>query len=185
MNRILPGPRSGSATPTYQVCFVCTGNICRSPMAEVVLRELARGTAIGPSRTLADVLVVSSVGTGPWHVGEPMDPRARAALARRDYDGDAHVAQQVDREVLQGADLVVCLDRRHLETMRGLAGDPAAEERFVTLRGFDPSSEGASDIADPYYGEERDFDECLANVEASCRGLASSLARTLGAEPSL
>ena len=65
-------------------------------MAEVVLRELARGTAIGPSRTLADVLVVSSVGTGPWHVGEPMDPRAREALARRDYDGDAHVAQQVD-----------------------------------------------------------------------------------------
>ncbi len=184
MIRSLPGPRSGPGTGTFQVCFVCTGNICRSPMAEVVLRELARTTAIGPDRTLADILLVSSVGTGPWHAGEPMDPRARAALARRAYSGDAHVAQQVDRDVLGAADLVVCLDRRHLETLRGLAGDLEVEERFVMLRGFDPAAGGASDIADPYYGEARDFDECLANVEASCRGLASALARTLGAEPS-
>ena len=82
----LPFPRESGAP--YRVCLVCLGNICRSPMAEAVLRaELA---AAGLDRAV----VVDSAGTGDWHVGGPMDPGARSALARRGYDGSAHRARQ-------------------------------------------------------------------------------------------
>lgn len=181
MSAAIPPPRPGRGRPgsPYRICFVCTGNICRSPMAAVVLESRARSTTVGGAGALAERLSVSSVGTGPWHVGEPMDPRARAALARSSYDGNSHVARQVDLDELSDADLVVCLDRRHLDTLRSLtrAGDLA--ERMVMLRRFDPGAGASTDVADPYYGEISDFEECLEVIEAACRGLVAELARSL------
>src|SRR5450755_2384600 len=83
-----PSPRNPFGK--YRVCLVCLGNICRSPMAEVVVRaELERAG-------LAGKVEVDSAGTGDWHVGGPMDRRARAELARRGYDGTSHRARQID-----------------------------------------------------------------------------------------
>lgn len=175
----LPPPRKRDGSAPYRVCFVCTGNICRSPMAEVILKQMALGIPVTDGQSLADHIEVSSAGTGPWHVGEPMEPRARTALKKREYQGNAHVASQVDIEALEGVDLVVCLDRRHQETLRGLASDKQLAKRMVMLRTFDPDSGAASDVADPYYGEPEDFEECLAVIEASCRGLAARLAEFL------
>ncbi|MGH9088858.1 MAG: low molecular weight phosphotyrosine protein phosphatase, partial [Acidimicrobiales bacterium] len=76
-----PAGRRVTRAP-FTLCLVCTGNICRSPMAEVVLRELAARRALDAG-TLADRVHITSAGTGHWHVGEPMDPRARAALEAR------------------------------------------------------------------------------------------------------
>ncbi len=169
----LPAARStvpGTAAGPYRICFVCTGNICRSPMAAVVLTRMAAAVDIGPDR-----LAVTSVGTGPWHEGEPMDERARQALGNRGYDDPGHRARQVVVGELPAVDAIVALDRRHERTLRSLAGDPEIAARLVLLRAFDPEAGGAVDVPDPYYGTDEAFDRCLALVEAGCRGLLAAL----------
>src|ERR1700753_1661613 len=84
----LPPPRQPDGP--YRVCLVCLGNICRSPMAETVLRDAI--TAAG----LDGAVVVDSAGTGDVHLGEKMDASAREALSRRGYDGSAHRARQIE-----------------------------------------------------------------------------------------
>jgi protein-tyrosine phosphatase len=166
------------------VCFVCTGNICRSPMAAAVLSQLA-GSARTPLGTLlADHLAISSAGTGGWHAGEPIDPRAAAALERRGYAGHHHRARAFESAWFDSADLVVCLDRGHRQTLlglaRGQAGDDRHEDQLVLLRQFDPRAGGAVDVPDPYYGDDADFEACLDLVESGCRGLVPELISRFG-----
>jgi len=99
------------AREPYRVCFVCTGNICRSPMAEWVLR--ARIAEAG----LSDVVEVDSAGTGDWHVGDGADPRTVRVLARHGYPS-RHVARQFEQADLLHRDLVIALDHGHLRTLR-------------------------------------------------------------------
>jgi protein-tyrosine phosphatase len=163
-----------------RVVFVCTGNICRSPMGDVVLRHLAAGQRLADGTVLADSLEVSSAGTGGWHAGESMDPRARAALERRGYTDHGHRAQAFETAWLPGADLVVCMDRGHRQTLasmaRARAGDYRYEDRLVMMRSFDPRAGGDIDVPDPYYGDDEEFEHCLDLVEAGCRGLVAHLA---------
>ena len=163
----------------FRVCFVCTGNICRSPMADVVLRHLATESRMADGSVLADRLAVDSAGTSGWHLGEPMDPRARAALERRGYSDHGHLARSFDTAWFDSTDLVVCMDRGHQQTLvslaRGRTGDDRHDGRLVMLRRFDPRSGGAVDVPDPYYGDEADFESCLDLVESGCQGLARYL----------
>jgi protein-tyrosine phosphatase len=129
-------------------------------MAELVFREHLRKAG------LQDVVEVNSAGTGPWHVGEPADDRARRTLARHGYPTD-HVATQVDNRHL-GADLLVALDSGHARTLRRIADDP---DRVRLLRSFDPESGDDVDVPDPYYGGPEGFDEVLAMIEAASPGL--------------
>ncbi|MFD7153049.1 low molecular weight protein-tyrosine-phosphatase [Kribbella sp. NPDC059898] len=122
--------------------MVCTGNICRSPMGEVVLRHKLAEAGV-------DGVEVTSSGTGGWHVGDRMDPRAAAALRRRGYDGTAHRAQQYER--FWERDLVLAMDSGHLDT---LARYGVAARLFAR-----------DDVPDPYYGEDAGFDEVLAHIE--------------------
>jgi protein-tyrosine phosphatase len=162
------------------VVFVCTGNICRSPMGDVVLQHLAAGRVLADGTTLAEALEVSSAGTGGWHAGEPMDPRARAALERRGYADHGHRAQAFETAWLADTDLVVCMDRGHRLTLvsmaRARAGDYRYDDRLVMMRGFDPRAGGDIDVPDPYYGDDEDFERCLDLIEAGCHGLADHLA---------
>jgi protein-tyrosine phosphatase len=159
-------------TPT-NVVFVCTGNICRSPMAEIAARTMAEATTLVDGSTLGDRLTATSAGTGGWHEGEPMDPRTDAALQRAGYPDHPHIAHQISARGLGGFDLVVALDRRHQQTLRSLGADPS---RLVLLRSFDSSAGAATDVADPYYGDEAGFDDCLAMITRGCRGLIAGLA---------
>ena len=120
----------------YRIVFVCTGNICRSPMAEVITRSLAASTELGDGTTLTDHLEVRSAGTGPWHEGEPMHELASATLVRGGYPDHPHVAHQFMPSQLGQIDLMVALDRRHQQTLRGLGADPG---RLALLRAFDPA----------------------------------------------
>ncbi|MFF0339390.1 low molecular weight protein-tyrosine-phosphatase [Kribbella sp. NPDC004875] len=126
-----------------QVEIVCTGNICRSPMGEVVLRAKLAQAGI-------DDVEVTSSGTGGWHVGDRMDPRAAAALRRRGYDGSSHRARQFDPAWFTERDLVLAMDSGHL----------AALSRRGEAQLF-----AADDVPDPYYGEDDGFDEVLAQIE--------------------
>jgi len=157
----------------YRIVFVCTGNICRSPMAEVMTHSLAASTELGDGTTLTDHLEVRSAGTGPWHEGEPMHELASAALVRGGYPDHRHVAHQFKPSQLSRIDLMVALDRRHQQTLRGLGADPG---RLALLRAFDPASGAAADVPDPYYGDDAVFDDCRDMIAAGCTGLVASLA---------
>lgn len=159
----LPEPRGFP----YRICLVCLGNICRSPMAASVLRARLR------EEGLADLIEVESAGTGSWHVGQPADPRARASLARRGYDGDDHEARQFDRTWFDAFDLVLGLDQDNVSTLRRLAPDPESRSRVRLLRSFEPHRRPGDESAvpDPYYGADRDFDDTLVIIERSVDGL--------------
>ena len=112
---------------------------------------------------------VSSAGTGDWHIGETADPRTVAALGRHGYDGSTHRAKQFVAEMFDDNDLIVAMDANNVATLRPLA--PAGREGDVRLlRSFDPDADG-EDVPDPYYSGAQGFDEALAMVETSCRGL--------------
>jgi protein-tyrosine phosphatase len=148
----------------YRIAFVCSGNICRSPMAEVVVRSLAE------QEGLAAALVVESSGTGDWHVGRGADPRALDVLRSRGYDGTAHRARQVDPRDLSSIDLLVALDRGHARALRSLARTPEDRGKIRLLRSFDPDADSA-DVADPYLGDVAGFAAVLDQVEAAAPGL--------------
>src|SRR3954449_1552459 len=109
---------AGMAAP-YRICFVCTGNICRSPAAEVVVRALAERIAVTG-------IEVDSAGTGSWHVGDPADPRALRALTAAGYDGKAHRARVFEPDWFTDRELIVALDRGHARMLRSWAPDEAA-----------------------------------------------------------
>jgi protein-tyrosine phosphatase len=142
------------------ICFVCTGNICRSPSAAIILAEHLRRAGLDGK------VQVSSAGIGGWHEGEGIDSRAGAALERRGYEVE-HTAAQIGDAHL-GADLFVALDRGHERALRRIVGDP---ERVRLLRSFDPAAGGDVDVPDPYYGGAAGFEEVVEMVEAAVPGL--------------
>jgi protein-tyrosine phosphatase len=181
----LPAPRD-PARP-YRVCLVCLGNICRSPMAEAVLRAALDRAGLGSA------VAVDSAGTGDWHVGSRMDSRARAELASRGYDGTSHRARQVARSWLADRDLVLAMDGQNLADLRRMAGDdpagddpagddPAQRDRIRLLRSFDPRSGPDAEVPDPYYGESESFGTVLDLIEAAADGLAGALGEALAGD---
>ncbi|GAA4142418.1 MULTISPECIES: low molecular weight protein-tyrosine-phosphatase [Streptomyces] len=153
---------------TYRVCFVCTGNICRSPMAEFVFR--ARVAEAG----LEDLVEVDSAGTGGWHEGEGADPRTVTVLRENGYEAE-HTARQFDPSWFGRRDLVVALDAGHLRALRRLAPTERDAEKVRLLRSYDPAADDDLDVPDPYYGGPEGFDACLEMVEAASHGLLAEV----------
>lgn len=158
----------------FRVIFVCTGNICRSPMAEVVFRDIAEKQGLG------ERVVSTSAGTGDWHVGERADARTVHALARRGYDGSHHRARQFTYDTFAENDLVVALDRTHERSLVQWARDESEEGKVALLLSFDPRAD-TLDVLDPYYAEAHMFDEVLAIIESAAHGLFRQLEPALRA----
>jgi protein-tyrosine phosphatase len=165
--------------PPVRVCFVCSGNICRSPTAEVLLTALARDAG------LDNLITVDSAGTGSWHAGDDMDPRSRATMTAAGYAVPGHVAKQFGPADFAERDLVVALDHGHLDELWELAGqtdDPAAARaKIVLLRSFDPELEPGEDpdVADPYYGGRTGFRTVLEQIARSCAALLTAIERAV------
>jgi protein-tyrosine phosphatase len=154
---------------TYRVCFVCTGNICRSPMAEAVFR--ARVADAG----LDGLVTVDSAGTGGWHEGEGADPRTLAVLEENGYTLD-HTARQFHASWFSDIDLVIALDAGHLGALRRLAPTERDAAKVRLLRSYDPAADADDlDVPDPYYGGRDGFEECLEMVEAASDGLLAAV----------
>jgi protein-tyrosine phosphatase len=154
----------------YRIALVCLGNICRSPMAHVVLE--ARLAEAG----LADRVEVTSAGTGDWHVGGPMDARAAATLTGRGYDATRHRARQWDAALppADRPDLVLAMDAQNLADLGG------GDARTMLFRTFDPEPVAGADrrdVPDPYYGGDSGFEEVLVMVERTAAALAELLRR--------
>lgn len=152
--------------PIY-VATICTGNICRSPMAEVVLQHL-----VAEDDLLKDHVNVTSAGTANWHVGSPMDPRARAALDRAGYLAAGSLGAYADTAYLDRQDLVVVMTREHRDDVQLRLNNAATE--LVLWRDLMVTGQDL-DVADPYYGDDVEFDECLALLSAGGERLTSIL----------
>jgi protein-tyrosine phosphatase len=159
---------SGSAP--FRIGIVCLGNICRSPMAQVVLEDRLEKAG------LADQVEVVSAGTGDWHVGEPMDQRAASTLTDAGYDASRHVAQTFSTDWFAEYDLLLAMDASNRADMTDLAPSFEAQGRLRMFREFDPeASEGDDEVPDPWYGGPEGFTEVLAMVERTADEIVARL----------
>lgn len=166
------GDQHGQSAP-FQIAFVCTGNICRSPMAEIIMRDLAARAGLGHA------IVARSAGTGDWHVGEPADRRTVAALAKAGYDGSQHRARQFDPAWFPHLDLAVVLDRSHERILGNWAPTQQDRQKVRLLLDFDPGQSSLRDVPDPYYSDGAMFDSVLGMIERANQALFDQLAPAL------
>ncbi|HET7765255.1 MAG TPA: low molecular weight protein-tyrosine-phosphatase [Burkholderiales bacterium] len=152
-----------------RVLFVCTGNICRSPTAEGVFRKLIADAG------MSEAIVADSAGTHAYHVGEPPDPRAQSAAARRGYDLTGLRARKVERADFERFDLIVAMDLEHFEILSRIA-DPASSRKLRMMMSFGKRFR-EKDVPDPYYGGPQDFERVLDMLEDAARGLLDVLRR--------
>ncbi len=150
-----------------RVLFVCLGNICRSPTAEAVFRELLR-------REAPDLAIeVDSAGTHAYHRGSPPDPRAVSAAGRRGVDMSDLRARVVEQEDFEAFDLLLAMDEQNFRRLRQLAPE-ARRDRVRLFLEFAPQR-GRRDVPDPYYGGPTGFEDVLDLVEEGARGLLAAL----------
>ena len=157
-----------------RICFVCMGNICRSPTAEGVMKKLAADAGVA--------IELDSAGTGGWHAGELPDPRSRASAAKRGYEL-THRARQFTADDFADFDLVIAMDRENLAILDGLrrvyhaklAGDPTGAPPVRLLRSYEPGAPRDAEVPDPYSGGADGFEQVLDICERACRGLLEAV----------
>jgi protein-tyrosine phosphatase len=151
------------------VCFVCAGNICRSPSAEGIFRHLAK------ERGVLDRFDVDSAGTGEWHVGEAPNIRARAAAGARGIalEGTARRFEPVD---FARFDYVLAMDQENRDHLRRIATSDQDLAKVHLLRAFDPTSPPDAEVPDPYYGGPADYELVIELCLRACAGLLDRLA---------
>ncbi|MEM5312731.1 low molecular weight protein-tyrosine-phosphatase [Paraburkholderia sp. JHI869] len=149
------------------VCFVCLGNICRSPTAEAVMLRLVDEAG------LAGRVEVDSAGTGDWHIGEAPDERAQRAGGQRGYDLAPLRARQIAVEDFRRFDLIVAMDDTNVTALQDVC--PVSErDKIRLLMEFAPQAE-ARVVVDPYFGGEAGFEMVLDQCETACAGLLAAL----------
>ena len=153
-----------------RVLFVCTGNICRSPTAEAIFRKLVADAG------MQDAIFADSAGTHGYHIGEPPDPRASAAAARRGYDMSGLRARRAERADFDRFDLIVAMDRDHFSILSGMTRPSTARKLKLMMSYARRFKE--QDVPDPYYGGPQDFERVIVMLEDAARGLLDTLAET-------
>ena len=158
----------------YRITVVCLGNICRSPIGEVVLRHRVEQAG------LDGLVSVDSAGTGDWHIGHDADPRAVATLTDAGYAID-HVARQITHDWFDRIDLALAMDVSNYENLAALMARVDASTELRMLRSFDPALAGVAEpdeslvVPDPYYGGDEDFVAVLRMIERAADGLVAQL----------
>lgn len=160
-----PGDRA-----VMRILFICHGNICRSPMAEMMLKAMVRGQGLAERFDIASRATSTEEIIGG--VGNPIYPPARAELAKHGIPCEKRCAVQLRREDYNLYDLLICMDAANVRNaLRILGGDPHGKVHKL----MDYTDRG-SDVADPWYTGR--FDAAYRDIEAGCAGLLSALART-------
>lgn len=154
-----------------RICFVCLGNICRSPTAHGVMERLVSDAG------LAGRVAIDSAGTGAYHIGELPDERTRAAGQRRGLDL-SHRARQFTAADLERFDLVVAMDGQNLRRLEQLARGRRAPP-IVLLRSFDVTAPEGAEVPDPWGGGPAGFEEVLDQCERACAGLLAHVRERL------
>lgn len=158
-----------SSLSPYRIITVCTGNICRSPMAEMMLAAALRGAGLG------NEVSVDSAGTTGYEAGRPIDPRAARRLAITRLSSQHHVAREWQSSWFRERDLILALDVDHYAWLREAAPDEASMEKVRMLRSFDPLVAGSDvldlGIEDPWYGGHADFDAVWHQIRGAVPGI--------------
>ncbi len=157
-----------------RLCFVCLGNICRSPTAEGVMRRLLDDAGLSQRTT------IDSAGTGDWHVGELPDRRTVEAAARRGV-ALTHRARVFVPADFDRFDLVLAMDASNLANLERMSPGAVARGALRLLRSFDPAAAPGAEVPDPYYGGARGFEDVLDICEAAGRGLLAHVRAALAA----
>ena len=155
-------------TPATSICFVCLGNICRSPTAAAVMTHLVA------SAGLTDRIVIESAGTGGWHAGDGPDARATAEARRRGVPMN-HAAQKFTAHDFARFDVILAMDRENVAELLAIAPDPADAGKVRLLRSYDPTASPNAEVPDPYYGGPDGFADVFDMVERACGGLLAAL----------
>jgi protein-tyrosine phosphatase len=150
-----------------RVLFVCLGNICRSPSAEAVMKDLCEREGI------ADRVFIDSAGTGDWHIGHAPDPRAIEAASRRGL-ALTSVARQVQPSDFENFDLIVAMDSSNRADLVEMSG---SDDGIILLR--EAGGDGPLDVPDPYFGDGDGFELMLDLIERHCAALVDSIAPRL------
>jgi protein-tyrosine phosphatase len=152
----------------FGVCFVCLGNIVRSPLAEHIFLQIAR------ERGVADLVRAASAGTGNWHVGEAPDARMRQVAARHGlvYDGRA---RQFKQTCFDDYDLIIAMDTDNQKYLLGMARQQEDRQKVRLLREFDASGGPKASVPDPYYSGMDGFEEVFQVIKRSVEGLFENL----------
>ncbi|WCM18438.1 low molecular weight phosphotyrosine protein phosphatase [Paraburkholderia bryophila] len=157
---------------TVSICFVCLGNICRSPTAEGVMRRLV------DEARLTERILIDSAGTGDWHIGQAPDERAQQAASRRGYALATLRGRQIAPADFERFDLLIAMDDKNVAALRQVSA-PAQREKIRLLMEFVPETDtrwgGAREVVDPYFGGAEGFEQVLDQCEAACRGLIAAL----------
>ena len=151
-----------------RICFVCLGNIVRSPLGENMFRQLSQKTNVSHRYQ------VDSAGTGSWHVGESPDRRMRQVAARNGlkYDGRARQFRTSDFDQF---DIIIAMDTDNRANLMRLAHTSEQQGKIHLMRDFDPQGGRNASVPDPYYGGMDGFEEVFHIVERSCQGLLNAL----------
>jgi protein-tyrosine phosphatase len=152
--------------------MVCTGNICRSPTAEAVLRRMVVDAGLDRQ------VEVASAGIVDYHAGSPPDHRAQQHALRRGYDLSRQRARQIRARDFERFDLVLVMEENHRELLVEQCPQPF-QERIRLLMDFAPAQTPGAGIPDPYYGAPAGFERVLDMVEQACAGLCGDLRRRL------
>ncbi len=155
-------------TGKIRVLFVCLGNICRSPLAEAVFRQLVR------ERGLEDYIEVDSAGTGSWHVGEPPDRRMRATAEKHGVSMEGIVARQVAPADIEEADYILVMDKDNLHDVLYYDREGRWGHKVRLFREFDPQPD-TYQVPDPYYGGPEGFEEVYRIVRRTAEALLDHL----------
>ncbi|MDB4973001.1 MAG: protein tyrosine phosphatase [Myxococcaceae bacterium] len=151
-----------------RICFVCLGNICRSPTAQGVLEHLVAQAG------LAHAFQIESAGTASYHVGEPPDRRTLLTARAHGVELKSR-AQQFLAADFERFDLVLAMDTNNRVELQRRAPDRAARDKILLLRDFEPSAGPDAAVPDPYYGEPADFEQVFTICQAACGGLLEVL----------
>ncbi|WP_341395172.1 low molecular weight protein-tyrosine-phosphatase [Arthrobacter sp. G119Y2] len=164
----------------YRISAVCTGNICRSPMAQFCLTRAFEDAGLGAR------VSVTSAGVTGWEAGRPMDDRTRAELLKHGFsaaDLAPFRARAFEPEEFAALDLILALDYGHLLELQDLARTETDRDKIRLLRSFDPAAAGLPPeqlgIEDPWYGDMRDFDSSYALITAAVPGIVQHAAAAL------
>ncbi|MEI5997666.1 low molecular weight phosphotyrosine protein phosphatase [Paraburkholderia bengalensis] len=167
---------------TVAICFVCLGNICRSPTAEGVMRYMLA------QAQLTDRVIVDSAGTGDWHIGEAPDERAQRAAKSRGYDLSTFRGRQISAADFERFDLIIAMDDKNVAALKLICA-PEYRDKIRLLMEFAPDAQApgvrgaekdapgfdSREVVDPYFGGGEGFEIVLDQCEAACRGLIAAL----------